>query len=62
MGKWRERKGGERERGKGERGRERELEFEWGCYALSASKVIFRALQYSHTYTYNLFRPVMMIS
>ena len=33
-------------------------EFEWGFYALSASKAIFRARSYSH----NLFSPVMIIT
>ena len=34
------------------------FEFEWGFYALSASKAIFRA----RTYNCNLFSPVMMIT
>ena len=34
------------------------FEFEWGFYALSASKAIFRA----KTYNCNLFSPVMMIT
>ena len=33
-----------------------EVEVEWGFYALSASKAIFRA----RTYNCNLFSPVMM--
>ena len=35
-----------------------EVEVEWGFYALSASKAIFRA----RTYNCNLFSPVMMIT
>ena len=57
-------KTGER-RDRGKRGTERgEVEkegwlvVEWGVYALSASKAIFRA----RTYNCNLFSPVMMIT
>ena len=36
------------------------FEFEWGFYALSASKAIFRAR--NTIILYNLFSPVMMIT